>query len=413
MQRALLKALSMSIPIGLLLASGVNASAQSPEPQVSAGCPTTPPSSSFVSVIDFGAIPNDGLDDTMAIQNALDANADIWVPVGNYSITNGVNPVGGLNPNNGQHLAMHCNAVLNAAAVNWGQLGIIDIVSKTNVTIEGGVVDGQRNANPNGLAYGLRVRGNDTDILVSATTVRNVPANQPGGGLAGDGINIGPAQGALPSDVTLDDVVSTGNDRNGLSVVGGSNILVTGGSYSNQIGAAPGSGIDLEPTAGAIGISDVPVHDVTIQNALISNNGGPGIKIQNPEAPPEDVTVINNDIRFNLQVEEQGSAVPVDGIFTFGRNVEIAGNEFRVGRRDGIQVRFDAGITSIHDNLFIGVPDPNLPPVQDARWALFRTTGGLTSPEIPTCIWNNQFQGEWTQGHYPNNAGWWLEVGPC
>lgn len=180
-------------------------------------CPQPPPGSAWV--IDFGATPNGGGDDTVAFQDAFNASDDVWVPSGAYEISSP------LQLNDNQHLAMHCEAVLEAAVQIWrgdehgwpgdaGARAVLEVLGKTDVTIEGGTVDGQEPTNPDARAFGLFIRGGASNILIKDSTFRRFP-----GVGGGDGVFIGPERtqtsGSMPVNVTLENVRSLSNFRQG------------------------------------------------------------------------------------------------------------------------------------------------------------------------------------------------------
>jgi hypothetical protein len=96
----------------------------------------------------------------------------------------------------------------------------------------------------------------------------------------GDGIIICDTQnsfntGAKPSDVSIIDVVSNGNRRQGLSIIAALRPRVIGGSFINTAGTAPEAGIDIEPNPG--GLQDVIGFLVT--GAVMQGNAGRGFTV--------------------------------------------------------------------------------------------------------------------------------------
>lgn len=132
--------------------------------------------------------------------------------------------------------------------------------------------------------YGISLLG-VTNVNIRATYVSDC---------TGDGICIGSLNGAAPSNITLCDVVSTGNRRQGMSITAGSSISVYDSEFSYTAGTAPGDGIDIEP-----GISSDAVSNVTIDNCVIRGNAGNGIEVNASNGSVTGVNVVNCLIDYN------------------------------------------------------------------------------------------------------------------
>lgn len=94
----------------------------------------------------------------------------------------------------------------------------------------------------------------------------------------GDGIIIQRGSGNYAEDVTIEDVVSHNNMRQGLSIISGKNIFVKNCTFSKSNGANPESGLDLEP--------DFPsdrLQNINITNCTFKNNNYAGIMVGVPK----------------------------------------------------------------------------------------------------------------------------------
>ena len=109
----------------------------------------------------------------------------------------------------------------------------------------------------------------------------------------GDGICIGSLSNASPSNVTLCDVISTGNRRQGMSITAGSSIAAYDSEFSYTAGTAPGDGIDIEPQG-----TD-SVSNVTIDNCVIRGNAANGIELNASKGSVTGVNVVNCLIDYN------------------------------------------------------------------------------------------------------------------
>jgi len=132
--------------------------------------------------------------------------------------------------------------------------------------------------------YGISLLG-VTNVNIRATYVSDC---------TGDGICIGSLNGTAPSNITLCDVVSTGNRRQGMSITAGSSISAYDSEFSYTAGTAPGDGIDIEPDAATDSVSNV-----TIDNCVLRGNAGDGIQVNAHAANVTGINVVNCLIDYN------------------------------------------------------------------------------------------------------------------
>jgi Ca2+-binding RTX toxin-like protein len=126
--------------------------------------------------------------------------------------------------------------------------------------------------NPDEYAHIIAIEGTD-NYTISGLTLT---------GAGGDGIfidagtyaSVTPIPNPLPySDHGLiDNVTSTNNRRNGLSVISAQNLTVTNSKFINSSGTATGAGIDFEPD-----YSTDRLSNITLKNVDVSGNKGNGL----------------------------------------------------------------------------------------------------------------------------------------
>jgi nitrous oxidase accessory protein NosD len=166
-----------------------------------------------------------------------------------------------------------------------GDLNIVDITNGATVTMSDFTVAGPGSGGCNSIHTGIAVLGGAT-LHLSDTTVRNIRDTPLCGSQNGEGIRIGTPRGSSTPDVghaTLDNVVVTGYQKNGIVVAGtGSSAQVTN---STTVGAGKTTVIaqnGVEVIDGATATVDTNVikgdfytpRDVTACGLLIINAAG-------------------------------------------------------------------------------------------------------------------------------------------
>ncbi|MCK9412543.1 MAG: right-handed parallel beta-helix repeat-containing protein [Prolixibacteraceae bacterium] len=229
-------------------------------------------------VANFAAIPHnldvrskgakgDGVtDDTAALQAAVDqiggTNDTVFVSNGTYMIHPSVH----LNLKSNMTLKMANGAVLKAIPVSSDGYAVVNLSNIQNVTIIGGKVEGERGGHTgaavagDGHGHGFTILGTD-NIMVKDLTVKNC---------WGDGIYVGKGT-VMTKNVTIDNVISDNNRRQGMSVVMVDGMVVKNSVFKNTNGTDPQAGIDLEPNLGNT------VNNVKILNCQVIDNAHAGI----------------------------------------------------------------------------------------------------------------------------------------
>ena len=226
-----------------------------------------------LNVRNYGALGNGANDDTTAFQAAINAlpatGGTVVVPAGNYVI----DPVRNVRLRSNMHLQLQAGAVLRAKRNNQERAYVLMVYKVSNVEISGGQIIGDRDnhlGTTGEWGHGIMVRGS------TKVTVRDIMISK----CFGDGISIGGAMvtGAptIPcDDIVIDNVVSTGNRRQGLTIGCATNVKVYDSEFSASKGIAPECGIDIEPDS-TDGRTTSTVH---IENCLIRKNAGNGILV--------------------------------------------------------------------------------------------------------------------------------------
>jgi hypothetical protein len=281
--------------------------------------------STVISVKDTGAYGDGVHDDTAAIQAAINAlpstGGTVYVPAGTYL----VDTTRKINLRSLMLLSMDPNAILKAKTSSVKRAYILYSNDKTDVEIAGGQLLGERDTHV--YASGTTDEWNHGIQLIGGgrITVRDLRVSK----CTGDGICIG--GGA--KDVVIENVVSTANRRQGLSITYCSGIKVYDSEFSYSQGTSPECGIDIEPDPGST------CSDVWISNCRLNNNAKFGINIWKNVS---NVTVAKSMLEYN------GSL----GMSTYGcSDVHFTGNTIRWNSATGIVIDDGTRNLTHSDNL--------------------------------------------------------------
>lgn len=227
-------------------------------------------SGSVVDVRSKGARGDGKSDDTSAIQAAVDAlpaaGGTVRVPKGNYMIDAGRSIV--LRSN--VRLEMAPDAQLTALPNARKRYHVIRVWRVHDVTISGGRIVGDRDQHQGSegeWGFGINISAS-RNVTVEGTQISDC---------WGDGMWIGAlgkgAAAELSMDVTVRNVVSTNNRRQGLSIGPCTRVHILDSTFSDTHGTKPEAGIDLEPQ------KQGPTSDVLIEGCTIVGNNGCGVEI--------------------------------------------------------------------------------------------------------------------------------------
>ena len=245
-----------------------------------------------INASNLGAIPNDGKDDTKAIQKAIDSveakgGGTVSLNDGDYD----VNPDTSIWLKSNVTLAMTSNARLIAKASANERYSIIKIRNVHDARVLGGKIVGDRDIHLDSIGqwgYGINI-GGSTNIRVVNTLISKC---------WGDGVIIAQVNGITSSNITIKGITSKYNRRQAISVINVNGLLIDSCHLFNTGGHKPEDGIDIEPdvTAGVVNIAE----NITITNCDIFSNMGDGIEInEQGDNIVRDVTIQNNKIHAN------------------------------------------------------------------------------------------------------------------
>jgi polygalacturonase len=260
-RKILASAASLTLSVVALPAFATNWWTQTPS--VSIG-------SAVVNVRNFGAMGNGSMNDTKAIQAAIDAlpstGGTIIVPNGTYMI----NALEGVSLRSHTRLSLASGAALKAIGNNAERSWIVKVWNVNNVEIVGGGIIGERYSHHGSTGewgYGINISSSDK-VYVHDITIQDC---------WGDGLLIG-ALGSgkgmvLATNVTLNRVKSKNNRRQGMSITPANRVYVVNSSFTGTNGTAPQSGIDIEPR------SQGWASQVRLENTTLSDNNGNGLEV--------------------------------------------------------------------------------------------------------------------------------------
>lgn len=282
-----------------------------------------------VSVRAFGAKGDDKTDDLAAFQKAINAASDVFVPKGTYIITDA------LELRDNQKITLSKNALIKFRCMTKGH-ALFTIKSKSNITIEGGQVDGEHEKNPTGTLGGVLIRGASRNITVKDILIKDMPTDTEKHRLLGDGIYVGSA-GAdaeakrFPTNILISGVTLENNRRNNISVTGGRYVRIVNSHFLG----GPNAAVDIEPNtkdgdAEHISVVGNSFEDTTVAVDITKSAHGVvvnGNTIRSLSPAPKGAAAIHlgplcNDVAVTGNLIEGG----IEGVRVNGRNSVVTGN---------------------------------------------------------------------------------------
>ncbi len=153
----------------------------------------------------------------------------------------------------------------------------------------------------------------------------------------GDGVNIHPGNLKYSENITIEDVFSTNNRRNALTVISGKNVWIRNCEFSYSNGTRPESGIHLEPES-----FGQQLTNINFENCKIHHNDGTGFSLGTRHlkstSPAISVNVKNSNFSMNVIAPNEGRVEteilansgqygnPVKGLATFS-NITFNGTK--------------------------------------------------------------------------------------
>ena len=201
-----------------------------------------------VSITDYGAVPDDGEDDTAAFNAAINAVSDddsldtVVVPAGRWN----VNTTDKIKLKSRMHLQMDGNAVLEVAGTSSSNYGVITVQSVEDVVISGGKIEGERDrhiGDSGEAGHGIKILDSNYVSILNMEIVSNW----------GDGIYLGTSNDNDDiygcNGITIKGCRVTDNRRSNISIVDANDATIDNCYLANAYGTAPQAGINIEPNA--------------------------------------------------------------------------------------------------------------------------------------------------------------------
>jgi hypothetical protein len=267
-----------------------------------------------VDVRAFGAKGDGVSDDTVPIQNAVNAGLYILIPKGYIFVIDTINLPSDIHLYGGGTLKFKNNttsyALLNTALSN--DIKITDIIFDGNITNQASWLEHR---------HAIKILSTNNAQVLFCKFIN----------LIGDGVYISHNELVSPytgsNDVTIahNDFIGNNTNRNGVSLICGTDIKINGNTFNQMAKNNMPGAIDIEPDNNQELISNVKVYGNTIKGGTASNLQQ-GIAVQNSAgATIDEVSIYNNTIdgafRFGIATFNGG----VIGI----TNLKIQGNTIK------------------------------------------------------------------------------------
>lgn len=265
---------------------------------------------------------------TAALQATVDAvntagGGTVLVPPGLYWVAadsggSVYSDTGGIDLKDNVTLRIERGATLRALPVATTVSKVIRITGRTNVAVMGGgTIDGNRasaTVTTGEWGYGIAVNGGRKITVDGVQTIN----------CWGDGINLQKrsfTDHTPPVDVTIRNVESRGNRRQGLSIESGRNVRVEKSTFADTGGTLPSCGIDIEPPDG-----NGTIDHVVITDCYLSGNARAGVHVwESAGLKVHDVTIE----KCHFDGNGPDGNVPQLRAMMAGRGLRILDNAFR------------------------------------------------------------------------------------
>jgi hypothetical protein len=241
-----------------------------------------------ISVTWFGAQPDDDVDDTAAIQSAVDAlkpGQTLSFPAGVYRIRSDQ----GVRLKDDIRLRLG-DAVLVGANVRGTRGRLFEIQGSRNVVISGGTLVGSRVGAPE---WGVGILASDAEnLLIEGVTLRE---------FFFDGILLTGNRGCR--HVTVRRCLSENNRRTGLAIPSAEDVVVEDSIFRGSRGQSPEAGVNCEPGPGA------RVSKLRFTRSTFAGNAGIGLYIHRALG-----VGVNDAVVDSCQVQDNDQGVVVAGV---------------------------------------------------------------------------------------------------
>lgn len=227
-----------------------------------------------LNVRDCGAIANDAIDDTDAINQAIEKAAAeakveaVYIPAGVYVI----DAKKSIQMKSNTNLLMDAETLLDVTGNALEGYSVIHLENVENISISGGQIGGERYKHTgSGGEWGMGIRMHDSrNIRISNMSIaRNW----------GDGIYLGTTNHTDEwygcENIVIQNCRIYDNRRSNISIVDANQVVIDGCTITDANGAAPQCGINIEPNRDDSGSipADAICKDITISNTTINVRG--------------------------------------------------------------------------------------------------------------------------------------------
>ncbi|MCX7513933.1 right-handed parallel beta-helix repeat-containing protein [Frateuria hangzhouensis] len=248
----------------------------SANPHVSIGSTT-------INVRHKGAKGNGRHNDTAAFQAAINAlprsGGTVVVPAGRYMI----DAKKSIRMHSHTRLKLQDGAELRVIPNKEAWHYAIRVWGVNNVKIVGGKITGERSRHRGRggeWGMGIDIRGSK-NVVVKDVHVSN---------FWGDGLYVGAKHGKRSDYVTINNVVSSNNRRQGLSITPASHVYVVNSTFKDTHGTLPQAGVDIEPQ------NEGKATNIRLENNRMTGNKGNGIELHNHISG---ITIARNQLTGN------------------------------------------------------------------------------------------------------------------
>lgn len=202
------------------------------------------------------------MDITDLINNKIKENTIVKIPAGSFKVDAEKSIV----LKNNVTIEMSPETILNVIPNNKNSYQVFRIHNVKNVKISGGTIFGDKYTHlASGGEWGIGIEVKDSQNI----TLSNMNINK----MWGDAIYIGTKGKNNNNNIFLENIKMDDNRRQGISIISVENLYVNNVMVSNTKGAAPGSGIDIEPNN-----NKAILKNLNFSNIATMNNQGMGIQ---------------------------------------------------------------------------------------------------------------------------------------